>query len=75
MFRERPVFADLSTGQRDPDDWDIGRLRTIDYLLDTRVLTYEPILSLLAVGEISDSISRTELRQFDMLSFKARQVA
>lgn len=53
MFRERRVLADLSTGQRDPDDWEIGRLRTVDYFLDTRVLTYEPTLSLLAVGEIS----------------------
>ncbi|KAG1864661.1 lethal giant larvae like, C-terminal-domain-containing protein [Suillus subalutaceus] len=50
MFGERHVLADLSTGQRDPDDWEIGRLRTVDYLLDTRVLTYEPTLSLLAVG-------------------------
>jgi hypothetical protein len=53
MFREKRVLADLSTGQRDPDDWEIGRLRTVDYLLDIRVLTYEPTLSLLAVGEIS----------------------
>jgi syntaxin-binding protein 5 len=52
MFGERHVLADLSTGQRDPDDWEIGMLRTVDYLLDTRVLTYEPTLSLLAVGEI-----------------------
>ncbi|KAG1904773.1 lethal giant larvae like, C-terminal-domain-containing protein [Suillus fuscotomentosus] len=50
MFREKHVLPDLSTGQRDPDDWKIGRLRTVDYLLDTRVLTYEPTLSLLAVG-------------------------
>ncbi|KAG2117950.1 lethal giant larvae like, C-terminal-domain-containing protein [Suillus discolor] len=50
MFRERHVLADLSTGQRDPDDWEIGKLRTVDYLLDIRVLTYEPTLSLLAVG-------------------------
>lgn len=57
MFRERRDFADLSTSLRDPDDWDIGRLRTVDYLLDTRVLTYEPILSLLAVGEVSTSMS------------------
>jgi len=57
MFRERRDFADLSTGLRDPDDWDIGRLRSVDYLLDTRVLTYEPILSLLAVGELSTSMS------------------
>lgn len=52
MFREKHVLPDLSIGQRDPDDWEIGRLRTVDYLLDTRVLTYEPTLSLLAVGEI-----------------------
>lgn len=50
MFREKHVLPDLSTGQRDPDDWEVGRLRTVDYLLDTRVLTYEPTLSLLAVG-------------------------
>ncbi|KAG2751320.1 hypothetical protein P692DRAFT_201853348 [Suillus brevipes Sb2] len=56
MFRERRVLADLSTGQRDPDDWEIGRLRTVDYFLDTRVLTYEPTLSLLAVGTASGLI-------------------
>ncbi|KAG1757244.1 lethal giant larvae like, C-terminal-domain-containing protein [Suillus lakei] len=56
MFGERHVLADLSTAQRDPDDWEIGRLRTVDYLLDTRVLTYEPILSLLAVGTASGLI-------------------
>ncbi|KAG2155490.1 lethal giant larvae like, C-terminal-domain-containing protein [Suillus clintonianus] len=56
MFGERHVLADLSAGQRDPDDWDIGRLRTVDYLMDTRVLTYEPILSLLAVGTASGLI-------------------
>ncbi|KAG2156546.1 lethal giant larvae like, C-terminal-domain-containing protein [Suillus bovinus] len=56
MFREKHVLADLSTGQRDPDDWDIGRLRTVQYFLDTRVLTYEPILSLLAVGTASGLI-------------------
>lgn len=56
MFGERHVLADLSTGQRDPDDWEIGMLRTVDYLLDTRVLTYEPTLSLLAVGTASGLI-------------------
>ncbi|KAG0700674.1 WD40 containing snare-dependent exocytosis protein [Suillus ampliporus] len=56
MFGERRVHADLSTGQRDPDDWDIGRLRTVDYLVDTRVLTYEPVLSLLAAGTASGLI-------------------
>ncbi|KAG1754961.1 lethal giant larvae like, C-terminal-domain-containing protein [Suillus paluster] len=56
MFGERHVLADLSTGQREPDDFDVGRLRTVDYLLDTRVLTYEPILSLLAVGTTSGLI-------------------
>ncbi|KAG1765082.1 lethal giant larvae like, C-terminal-domain-containing protein [Suillus occidentalis] len=56
MFRERRVLADLSTGQKDPDDWDIGRLRTVDYFLETRVLTYEPTLSLLAVGTASGLI-------------------
>ena len=56
MFRERHIFADLSTNQRNPDDWDVGGLRTIGYLLDPRVLAYEPILNLLAVGEISASI-------------------
>lgn len=56
MFGERHVLADLSTGQRDPDDWEIGRLRTVDYLLDPRVLTYEPTLSLLAVGTASGLI-------------------
>lgn len=56
MFGERHVLADLSTGRRDPDDWEIGKLRTVDYLLGTRVLTYEPTLSLLAVGTASGLI-------------------
>lgn len=55
-FGEKHVLTDLSTGQRDPDHWEIGRLRTVEYFLDTRVLTYEPTLSLLAVGTASGLI-------------------
>ncbi|RDB29510.1 Uncharacterized protein C1F3.03 [Hypsizygus marmoreus] len=52
MFRKHgdAVYIDLSLELRDPDDWRIGPLRTLDIPLNVTTMATEPISGLLAVG-------------------------
>ena len=44
-------LADLSTDLRERQDWEAGILRTLDHILDTGVFAFDPVSSILAVGE------------------------
>jgi hypothetical protein len=44
------VYLDLSAELRETQDWNIGTLRSIEYLLDIVNLAIEPLSGLLAVG-------------------------
>ncbi|KAF8078965.1 hypothetical protein FPV67DRAFT_1663632 [Lyophyllum atratum] len=44
------VYMDLSLDLRDPDDWQAGPLRTLDYPLNITTFATEPISGLLAIG-------------------------
>lgn len=52
MFRRQndAVYMDLSMELRDPDDWNVGPLRTLDYPLNITTIAIEPISGLLAIG-------------------------
>lgn len=52
MFSKHPehVLADLSIDLRDEQDWELGRLRILDFPLDITSLAVEPVIGLLAVG-------------------------
>lgn len=41
---------DLSPELRDPQDWNVGTLRSFDYPLDISALAIEPLTGLLAIG-------------------------
>ncbi len=45
-------LADLSTDLREREDWEIGTLRTLDRVLDANVFAFDPVSSILAVGEL-----------------------
>lgn len=46
------VYMDLSMELRDPDDWKVGPLRTLDYPLNVTTFAIEPISGLLAIGMV-----------------------
>ena len=46
-------LADLSTDLRERQDWEVGTLRTLDHVLDANIFAFDPVSSILAVGELS----------------------
>ena len=46
-------LADLSTDLRDRQDWEVGTLRTLDRVLGANIFTFDPVSSILAVGELA----------------------
>ncbi len=44
-------LADLSTELRERQDWEVGTLRTLDHVWDAKVFAFDPVSSILAVGE------------------------
>jgi hypothetical protein len=45
-------LADLSTDLRERQDWEVGTLRTLDRVLDANTFAFDPVSSILAVGEL-----------------------
>src|ERR1700679_1500238 len=45
-------LAELSTDLRDRQDWEVGTLRTLDRVLDANTFAFDPVSSILAVGEL-----------------------
>ena len=50
LSKRSDVYLDLSAELRELQDWNIGTLRPIEYLLDIVSLAIEPSSGLLAVG-------------------------
>jgi len=44
-------LTDLSSDLRERQDWEVGTLSTLDHLLNVTALAFDPVLSILAVGE------------------------
>ncbi|CAA7264832.1 unnamed protein product [Cyclocybe aegerita] len=51
-----PVLADLSTDLSDPNDWNVGNLRTFDFPPNITTLAVEPIAGILAAGTATGAI-------------------
>ena len=49
-------LTDLSTDLRDRQDWEVGTLRTLDHLLNASTFAFDPVSSILAIGEYGHSI-------------------
>jgi hypothetical protein len=45
-------LAELSTDLRERQDWEVGTLRTLDCVLDANTFAFDPMSSILAVGEL-----------------------
>lgn len=50
------VYLDLSAQLRESQDWNVGTLRIIDYLLNPVSFAIEPLSGLLAVGMDSEKL-------------------
>jgi hypothetical protein len=44
-------LTDLSLDLRERQDWEVGTLSTLDHLLNATTLAFDPVSSILAVGE------------------------
>jgi hypothetical protein len=44
-------LADLSSELREIQDWEVGTLRTLDQLLNAAAFAFDPVSSILAIGE------------------------
>jgi hypothetical protein len=44
--------SELSTDLRDRQDWEVGTLRALDRVLDANTFAFDPVSSILAVGEL-----------------------
>jgi syntaxin-binding protein 5 len=44
-------LTDLSTDLRDRQDWEVGTLRALDHLLNASTFAFDPVSSILAIGE------------------------
>jgi hypothetical protein len=45
-------LEELSNDLRDRQDWEVGTLRTLDRVLDVNTFAFDPVSSILAVGEL-----------------------
>ena len=45
-------LTDLSTDLREREDWEVGTLRTLDHVLNVTTFAFDPVSSILAVGEL-----------------------
>lgn len=45
-------LAELSTDLRERQDWEVGTLRTLDCVSDVNAFAFDPVSSILAVGEL-----------------------
>lgn len=45
-------LTDFSTDLREREDWEVGTLRTLDYVLNVATFAFDPVSSILAVGEL-----------------------
>ena len=44
-------LTDFSSDLRERQDWEVGTLRTLDLVLNATTLAFDPVSSILAVGE------------------------
>ena len=44
-------LTDLSSDLRERQDWEVGTLKTLDHVLNATTLAFDPVSSILAVGE------------------------
>jgi len=44
-------LTDFSSDLRERQDWEVGTLRTLDHVLNATTLAFDPVSSILAVGE------------------------
>lgn len=52
MFRSiGRSLPDLSADLRDRQDWEVGTLRTLDHVLNATTFAFDPVSSILAIGE------------------------
>ena len=54
-------LTDLSTDLRERQDWEVGTLRALDHLLNTSTFAFDPVSSILAIGEYGHSIMVSRL--------------
>lgn len=45
-------LTDLSIDLRERQDWEVGTLRTLDHVLNATTFAFDPVSSILAVGEL-----------------------
>lgn len=45
-------LTDLSIDLREREDWEVGTLRTFDHILNATTFAFDPVSSILAVGEL-----------------------
>jgi hypothetical protein len=45
-------LTDLSTDLREREDWEVGTLRTFDHVSNAATFAFDPVSSILAVGEL-----------------------
>jgi len=50
LSKHSEVYLDLSADLRESQDWNVGTLRPLEYLLDIVSVAIEPLSGLLAVG-------------------------
>ena len=48
-------LTDLSTDLRDRPDWEVGTLRVLDHLLNASTFAFDPVSSILAIGDYGRS--------------------
>lgn len=48
-------LTDLSTDLRDRPDWEVGTLRALDHLLNASTFAFDPVSSILAIGDYGRS--------------------
>lgn len=66
--KHNDVYLDLSAELRESQDWNVGTLRTVEFLLDTVALAIEPLSGLLAVGMQKTDVVSSELMSSDHMN-------
>jgi syntaxin-binding protein 5 len=50
LSKHSELYLDLSSDLRESEDWNVGTLRPLEYLLDVVSFAIEPLSGLLAIG-------------------------
>jgi syntaxin-binding protein 5 len=49
-------LTDLSTDLRERQDWEVGTLRALNHLLNASTFAFDPVSSILAIGEYGGTV-------------------